>query len=116
MRELPSIPSASDQIREAKQTSGWDPDASQMRGIFMARGPAFKVDEKIGPIEIVDIYQTLLNILAVEPAHSHNGTWSNVEGMLASGWEERPNSDTYNSVTRSYDITPLIILAFRLLY
>lgn len=38
-RELPSIPSASDPLREAKQTSGWDPEAAQMRGVFMARGP-----------------------------------------------------------------------------
>nr|CDJ87169.1 Type I phosphodiesterase nucleotide pyrophosphatase phosphate transferase domain containing protein [Haemonchus contortus] len=115
-RELPSIPSASDQSREAKQTGGWDPETPQMRGIFMARGPAFKVNEKVGPIEIVDIYQTLLNILAVEPAHSHNGTWSNVEGMLASGWEERPNSDRFNDVARIFCSFSVIMLAVRVLY
>ncbi|KAL6722982.1 hypothetical protein Aduo_018041 [Ancylostoma duodenale] len=113
-RELPSIPAASDPLREAKQTSGWDPEAAQMRGIFMARGPAFKVEEKVGPIEIVDVYQIILNILGVEPAHSHNGTWSNVEGMLASGWESRPNSDKFNEATRlCVAIFPMILLVFR---
>ncbi|KAK6060412.1 hypothetical protein COOONC_01926 [Cooperia oncophora] len=115
-RELSSVPSATDQSREAKQTGGWDPDATQMRGIFMARGPAFKVNEKVGPVDIVDIYQTLLNILAVEPAHSHNGTWANVEGMLASGWEERPNSDRFNDVSQIFCSFIVIILAFRVLY
>uniref|UniRef100_A0A183GNX2 Bis(5'-adenosyl)-triphosphatase n=1 Tax=Heligmosomoides polygyrus TaxID=6339 RepID=A0A183GNX2_HELPZ len=62
-RELSSIPVANDVSREAKQTAGWDPDAAQMRGIFMARGPAFKVKEKIGPIEIVDVYQVSLGFL-----------------------------------------------------
>ncbi|VDM52075.1 unnamed protein product [Angiostrongylus costaricensis] len=115
-RELPSVPSPSDHSREARQASGWDPDAPQMRGIFMARGPAFKVDEKTGPIEIVDVYQTLLNILAVEPSHSHNGTWSNVEGMLASGWEERPNSDNFGYAPRICTVFPLMIIPFMLFY
>lgn len=115
-RELSSIPVANDVSREAKQTAGWDPDAAQMRGIFMARGPAFKVKEKIGPIEIVDVYQTLLNILAVEPAHPHNGTWANVEGMLASGWEERPNSDRFNDAMRFYGSFSMILLVVRMLY
>ncbi|KAK5965597.1 Type I phosphodiesterase / nucleotide pyrophosphatase [Trichostrongylus colubriformis] len=115
-RELPSIPSANDKSREEKQTGGWDPDTVQMRGIFMARGPAFKVNEKVGPVEIVDIYQVLLNILAVEPAHSHNGTWSNIEGMLASGWEERPNSDRFNDVSQRFSSFLVIMIALRMLY
>ncbi|VDM78753.1 unnamed protein product [Strongylus vulgaris] len=116
-RELPSIPAAGDPLREAKQTSGWDPEASQMRGIFMARGPAFNVEEKVGPVELVDIYQVILNILGIEPAHPHNGTWANVEGMMASGWESRPNSDKFNEATR-FCITavPLILLMFRFLF
>ncbi|KAK6766968.1 hypothetical protein RB195_026312 [Necator americanus] len=107
-RELQSIPSATDPLREVKQTGGWDPDAPQMRGIFMARGPAFKVEEKVGPIEIVDVYQILLNILGVEPPHPHNGTWAKVEGMLASGWESRPNSDKFNKATRVFFFTTIV--------
>ncbi|CAJ0609338.1 unnamed protein product [Cylicocyclus nassatus] len=115
-RELPSIPAASDPLKEAKQTSGWDPEAVQMRGVFMARGPAFKVDEKIGPVEIVDIYQVILNILGLDPPHYHNGTWSNVVGMMAGDWESRANSDRFNEATRfGLASLPLILLMFRFL-
>ncbi|VDK75110.1 unnamed protein product [Cylicostephanus goldi] len=107
---------SSDPLKEAKQTSGWDPEAAQMRGIFMARGPGFKVDEKVGPVEIVDVYQVILNILSVDSAHPHNGTWSNVADMLSSGWENRANSDKFNEATR-FGLTalPLILLMYRFL-
>lgn len=62
------------------------------------------------------VLQTLLNILAVEPAHPHNGTWANVEGMLASGWEERPNSDRFNDAMRFYGSFSMILLVVRMLY
>ncbi|CAD6185171.1 unnamed protein product [Caenorhabditis auriculariae] len=88
-KELPTVPNAGDPSIDARQTSGWEPSHEEMRGIFFARGSAFRVNERFGPIEIVDVYQMLLNILSIEPAHPHNGSWSNVEGMLTEDWEKR---------------------------
>lgn len=88
-KELPTVPHSGDPTIDAKQASGWEPHHDDMKGIFVARGPAFRENERFGPIEIVDIYQMLLNILSIEPAHAHNGTWANVEHMLSEGWENR---------------------------
>uniref|UniRef100_A0A1I7Z445 Ectonucleotide pyrophosphatase/phosphodiesterase family member 6 n=1 Tax=Steinernema glaseri TaxID=37863 RepID=A0A1I7Z445_9BILA len=88
-RQIPSTDVSEKHGREYKAIGGWDSDHPEMKAIFAARGPAFKVDHSIGPIETVDIYQLMCNILGIEPAHSHNGTWENVEGMLVEGWENR---------------------------
>ena len=37
--------------------SGWDNDHLELGGIFLARGPAFKVEHVIPTMEIVDVYQ-----------------------------------------------------------
>ncbi|CAJ0938262.1 unnamed protein product, partial [Mesorhabditis belari] len=96
-RELPSLPV--EVSTTVKAVGGWEPESNDMRGIFLARGPAFKTNEKYGPIDMVDVYQVALNILGIEPPHAHNGTWSQVESMLTEGWEERPNSENLNSST-----------------
>ncbi|PIC16402.1 hypothetical protein B9Z55_023018 [Caenorhabditis nigoni] len=98
-KELPTVPHSGDPTIDAKQASGWEPTHDDMKGIFVARGPAFRENERFGPIEIVDVYQMLLNILSIEPAHPHNGTWGNVEHMLSEGWENR--GPTENSSFRS---------------
>lgn len=100
-RELPSIPNG-ESVRDFKQTAGWEPSVPDMHGIFLARGPAFKKEEKFDTIELIDIYQVLLNILGVEPPHQHNGTWANVELLLSDGWEDRPNSERFNGVVSTF--------------
>ncbi|CAJ0571437.1 unnamed protein product, partial [Mesorhabditis spiculigera] len=114
-RELPSIPA--EVSTTVKAVGGWEPDSPEMRGIFLAKGPAFKVNEKYGPIDMVDVYQVALNILGIEPPHPHNGTWSQIETMLAEGWDERPNSE--NAISSRFSVSGLIsvvsILLLRLL-
>lgn len=57
--------------------------SSDMWGIMLGRGPAFKRGYiKPGPIRMVDHYQLLTSILGVKP-RPHNGTWSNVADLLA---------------------------------
>lgn len=47
--------------KELKMTSGWEPDHDNMKGVFLARGPAFKVGESFPPIDLVDVYQVSLS-------------------------------------------------------
>jgi len=57
---------------------------SDMRTIFMAKGPAF-IKQYIGePIALVDIYQMYAHILQI-PAQPNNGTWSRVRSFLTDG-------------------------------
>lgn len=81
--------------RDLKMIGGWDNDNPEMQSIFLGRGPAFKVNHKTGPIEIVDVYQLLLSILGVK-SHPNNGTWTNVEDLLADDWEDRSDSGSCN--------------------
>uniref|UniRef100_A0A9J2PAJ0 Ectonucleotide pyrophosphatase/phosphodiesterase family member 6 n=1 Tax=Ascaris lumbricoides TaxID=6252 RepID=A0A9J2PAJ0_ASCLU len=112
-RELPSIPVSDEHARDIRQTGGWDNDIPEMRGIFIARGPAFKRNQQSPPINMVDVYQVLLNILGIEPPHRHNGSWSNVEDLLSSGWESRTSPESISSsssVTQAFFC--LILLCF----
>ncbi|CAB3400483.1 unnamed protein product [Caenorhabditis bovis] len=104
-KELPTVPPNGDPSIDAKQASGWEPTVEEMKGIFVARGPAFRENERFGQIEMVDIYQMLLNILSIEPAHPHNGTWANVENMLSDGWESRGTADS------SYFWSPFLLFS-----
>ena len=72
---------------------GYDPDVEDMRGIFLAKGPHFKMGgEEVGPIELVDVYQLLAHLLRIK-TNPHNGTWSHVSGMLV--------EDEYNKAKRT---------------
>lgn len=56
--------------KDMKMLSGWDNDYHELHGIFMARGPAFKIEHKIPSIEIVDIYQVRFqHILFLQKHH-----------------------------------------------
>lgn len=46
---------------------GYDPALPSMRTIFLARGPAFRRDVVIDPIENVDVYPLLARLLGIEP-------------------------------------------------
>ncbi|KAL3095387.1 hypothetical protein niasHS_007486 [Heterodera schachtii] len=88
-RNIPSTDVSEKLAKKWKMLDGWENEHEAMQGIFMARGPAFKVDYKSEPIEVVDIYQLVLNILGVEPNHQSNGSWERVAEVLSEGWEDR---------------------------
>ncbi|PAV88198.1 hypothetical protein WR25_05222 [Diploscapter pachys] len=113
-RELPSVPDLGDIARDAKYTGGWLPDVDEMKGFFMARGPAFKVNEKHPPVDMVDVYQVLLNILSIDP-NPNNGTWTNVEAMLTEGWEDRQSHES-STEQRIVVFSILFCLITRLLW
>ncbi|KAI6241680.1 Ectonucleotide pyrophosphatase/phosphodiesterase family member 6 [Aphelenchoides fujianensis] len=90
--QIPSTDVSEAHGRELRMLSGWDNEDPDMRGIFLARGPAFKPEFVNPPIEVVDVYQLALNLLGIEVKQEHNGTWSNVVDMLSEGWEDRASS------------------------
>lgn len=65
----------------AKGYHGYDNAEADMRGIFLAAGPAFKTNFKTGPIRAVDIYQVMCKALGIEPL-PHNGAWSTVQDIF----------------------------------
>lgn len=111
-RQLPSTDVSEGFGRDLKMIGGWDNENPEMQSIFLARGPAFKVEHKIGPIGIVDVYQLVMSILGVNPGHPNNGTWENVEDLLADGWESR-RSESHSSnayqISTCYGIIVFII-------
>ncbi|KAI1725456.1 type I phosphodiesterase / nucleotide pyrophosphatase domain-containing protein [Ditylenchus destructor] len=117
-RQLPSTDVSEGFGRDLKMVGGWDNEHPEMQSIFLGRGPAFKVEHKIGPIGIVDVYQLVMSILGVNPGHSNNGTWENVEDLLADGWESR-RSESHSS--NAYQISTcsgivLFIISFFFVY
>jgi predicted AlkP superfamily pyrophosphatase or phosphodiesterase len=46
---------------------GWPPEMPEMRGIFMAAGPALPAGLEIGPVRAIDIYPLLMRLLGLEP-------------------------------------------------
>uniref|UniRef100_A0AC35FH19 Ectonucleotide pyrophosphatase/phosphodiesterase family member 6 n=1 Tax=Panagrolaimus sp. PS1159 TaxID=55785 RepID=A0AC35FH19_9BILA len=102
--------------KDYRMLSGWDNNYPEMHGIFMARGPAFKVDHTIPPLKIVDVYQIVMNVLGVEPGHKHNGTWSDVENMLSDGWESRvEDSSAFSQNTQNWPIFSSLLLSIIIL-
>lgn len=114
--QIPSTDVSEAQGRELRMISGWDNQDQEMRGIFLARGPAFKPEHKSGPLEVVDVYSLALNILGVEPSHPHNGSWERIEGMLSDGWEDRQSDpDSSNFSMPSLFVITLTIFLWTLL-
>jgi len=60
---------------------GWDNKNSDMRAIFYAMGPAFKKGHVHTPIEVVDLYPLITNIMGLKPAKV-DGKLERVEGMI----------------------------------
>jgi len=54
-------------------THGWDNHWLNMHGIFMADGPAFKDNYKVGTIWNIDIYPLLCSIFGIEPISRIDG-------------------------------------------
>lgn len=48
-----------------KSTHGWPPDVPEMHGFFLASGPRLPQGEAIGPINAVDVYPLMMEILGL---------------------------------------------------
>ena len=46
---------------------GWDPRHPDMHGIFLAAGPDIGPDQRIGPVDSVDLYPFLARLLRLVP-------------------------------------------------
>ncbi|XP_035224229.1 glycerophosphocholine cholinephosphodiesterase ENPP6-like [Stegodyphus dumicola] len=61
---------------------GYDPyEVPDMRGIFFARGPGLRRNYISPPLQIVDIYNVLCDLLGIEPL-PNNGTKSITKGIV----------------------------------
>lgn len=75
-----------DPARITEQTqqgvSGYDPEETDMRGVFMARGPGFHSDgHTYAPIELVDVYQMFCFLLNIDP-QTNDGVWDRIRALL----------------------------------
>ncbi|KAG8199977.1 hypothetical protein JTE90_006221 [Oedothorax gibbosus] len=62
---------------------GYDPyEVPDMRGIFFARGPGVRQNYLSPPLQMVDIYSILCELLGIEP-QPNNGTKSVTQGIVA---------------------------------
>ncbi|CAL1276601.1 unnamed protein product [Larinioides sclopetarius] len=62
---------------------GYDPyEVPDMRGIFFARGPGLKKNYVSSPLQMVDIYGILCELLCIQPL-PNNGTKSATKGIIA---------------------------------
>ncbi|RMF10789.1 MAG: alkaline phosphatase family protein [Candidatus Neomarinimicrobiota bacterium] len=60
---------------------GYDPKNKDMWGILYARGPAFKADTVIAPIQNIHLYNLMAKIMAVPPA-PNDGDFSRIRFIL----------------------------------
>uniref|UniRef100_A0A0K0EX79 Choline-specific glycerophosphodiester phosphodiesterase n=1 Tax=Strongyloides venezuelensis TaxID=75913 RepID=A0A0K0EX79_STRVS len=109
-RQIPSTDISEALGREVKEISGWDNEASDMLGIFMARGPAFKSNYKTGPVDLVDVYPLMLGVLGLQAPHQNNGSWSNVIDMISDDWESKTARDPNYNSSPSLFVSSLILL------
>ncbi|XP_076092650.1 glycerophosphocholine cholinephosphodiesterase ENPP6-like isoform X2 [Mytilus galloprovincialis] len=65
----------------AKGYHGYDNAEEDMHGIFLAMGPDFKKNYKIGPVRAVDIYQVMCKALKIQPL-PHKGDWSRLKDIF----------------------------------
>ncbi|XP_046580134.1 glycerophosphocholine cholinephosphodiesterase ENPP6-like [Haliotis rubra] len=80
--KYPHFPASSATMNPLQGTHGYDNTEPDMRGIFIATGPAFRKNEVTVPLKVTDLYQVMCKIVDITPS-PHNGTWDNVSGMLA---------------------------------
>lgn len=62
-------------------THGYDPQLSSMQGIFIARGPAFKVGVVVPAFQNIEIYNLMAFILGLKPA-PNDGNFDSVNNLL----------------------------------
>lgn len=59
-----------------KGNHGFDNRISSMRAVFMAHGPDFRRNTRIGPVNNVDVYPLLCELINIK-CNANNGTISN---------------------------------------
>lgn len=64
-----------------KGNHGYDNKYESMRAIFLARGPDFKLNQHLAPINNVDVYPLVCHLLSIE-CNPNNGTLSNFDQVL----------------------------------
>lgn len=61
---------------------GWAPGFQDMHGIFLARGPGLPKGVRIPPIEVVDVYPLLMEVLGLPISTAIDGDPSLLPGLL----------------------------------
>ena len=62
---------------------GFDPNAPEMRALFLAAGPDFLTGMKIGVFDNVDVYSLIMKLLKL-PAEPNDGSLEPVRAALKS--------------------------------
>lgn len=65
-----------------KGNHGYDNELLTMKPIFIASGPAFKVNATVEPIQSVDIYPLVCHLLQIEPS-PNNGSLTRATSLLS---------------------------------
>jgi predicted AlkP superfamily pyrophosphatase or phosphodiesterase len=52
---------------------GWDPALPSMQGIFLVSGPGIRSGATIAPVESIDVYPFLAELLGITPAKPIDG-------------------------------------------
>uniref|UniRef100_A0AC35U6J3 Choline-specific glycerophosphodiester phosphodiesterase n=1 Tax=Rhabditophanes sp. KR3021 TaxID=114890 RepID=A0AC35U6J3_9BILA len=117
-RQIPTTDVSEAMGRELKQISGWDNESTDMLGIFMARGPAFKTNYQSQPIDLVDVYPLMLGVLGLTAPHPINGSWGNVQELLSDDWESKSSRNPTYPASSSLAIpsSVMAIVCMSILY
>ena len=65
-----------------KSTHGWSPEVEDMHGFFLASGPRLPKGETIGPINVVDVYPLMMEILGLPITTPVDGDLAMLPGLL----------------------------------
>ena len=65
-----------------KSTHGWSPEVQAMHGFFLASGPRMPNGETIGPINVVDVYPLMMEILGLPVTTTIDGDASALVPLL----------------------------------
>ena len=72
----------SDWYANTKGNHGYDNNHTDMHGIFLATGPAFKSGYKTGTLWNIDIYPLLCKIFDIYPRSNIDGNIERIEFIL----------------------------------
>ncbi len=62
-------------------THGYDNELPSMQGTLIVRGPSFKEGVEFGPVENIDLYELMCQVLGIKPA-KNDGNLNRVSGLL----------------------------------
>jgi hypothetical protein len=81
----PGYPAFSTEARinlKPNGSHGWTPDTSEMHAVFLASGPRLPEGRTIGPIDSVDVYPLLMEILGLSITTPIDGDPSKLVPLL----------------------------------